>query len=273
MNPEELLGGYATGTLSPEEKALLFKAALKDQALFDALMDEEILRELLADPKARKRLLAILPHRKPLVLRPQFMALAAGLLLVVAAAYMLETRRAALGPVAEQSTATPEAPGPAPLPKADKSREAEAPRLSKGRAKEEAPAREDAPVQAEALLAGRASEASRDSLPSAPAPRAAAKANRAPFPIFRVERQPDGALVLWGGSGYLYVLKRHPGGTELLAPSETRSREEGGLSSAFHFSLKAGEKVDIYLMPGPVADPVSLAPAPPSQGLWQRLEP
>ncbi len=54
---EQILGGYATGTLTEEEKRQLFEAALDDQALFDALADEEGLRALLANPEARQRIL------------------------------------------------------------------------------------------------------------------------------------------------------------------------------------------------------------------------
>lgn len=53
----QLLGGFAAGTLTSEEREALFRVALEDQALFDALADEEALRELLADPVARARLL------------------------------------------------------------------------------------------------------------------------------------------------------------------------------------------------------------------------
>ncbi len=53
----ELLGGYAAGTLTAEEREALFQAALESQALFDALADEEALRELLADPACRAQLL------------------------------------------------------------------------------------------------------------------------------------------------------------------------------------------------------------------------
>lgn len=57
---EHLLGGYATNTLTDEEKQQLFKAALQDQILFDALADEEALKSMLADPEARQRILASL---------------------------------------------------------------------------------------------------------------------------------------------------------------------------------------------------------------------
>ncbi len=57
---EHLLGGYATNTLTDEEKRQLFEAALNDQTLFDALADEEALRVMLADPEARQQILASL---------------------------------------------------------------------------------------------------------------------------------------------------------------------------------------------------------------------
>ena len=56
-NPRELLGGYATSTLSRQEREELFAAALEDQQLFDELVDEESLRELLDDPLERQRLI------------------------------------------------------------------------------------------------------------------------------------------------------------------------------------------------------------------------
>ena len=67
---ENLLGGYATGTLTDAEKQVLFAAALEHQELFDALADEEALREVLADPEARKRLLAVLPALEGTRIRP-----------------------------------------------------------------------------------------------------------------------------------------------------------------------------------------------------------
>lgn len=57
---EHLLGGYATNTLTDEEKRQLYEAALNDQALFNALADEEALKVMLADPEARRRILASL---------------------------------------------------------------------------------------------------------------------------------------------------------------------------------------------------------------------
>ncbi len=61
MRPEEarkLVGGYAAGILTSEERRALMAAALEDQALFDELAREQVLKELLDDPAARARLLA-----------------------------------------------------------------------------------------------------------------------------------------------------------------------------------------------------------------------
>jgi len=57
---EQILGGYASDTLTEEEKRQLFEAALHDQTLFDTLADEEALKALLADPSARQQILASL---------------------------------------------------------------------------------------------------------------------------------------------------------------------------------------------------------------------
>jgi hypothetical protein len=71
---EKLLGGYATGTLTPEERAALFAAALEDQQVFEALLEEEPLRETLEDPAARARLLAALEDasEKPAAAQPWY---------------------------------------------------------------------------------------------------------------------------------------------------------------------------------------------------------
>ena len=61
---EQILGGYATNTLTDEEKRELFEAALHDQMLFDALADEEGLKALLTNPAARQQILASLESSK-----------------------------------------------------------------------------------------------------------------------------------------------------------------------------------------------------------------
>ena len=53
----KLLGGYATGTLSPDEKQVLFEAALHDDELFAALSNEHALKDLLDDGAVRAQLL------------------------------------------------------------------------------------------------------------------------------------------------------------------------------------------------------------------------
>ena len=64
-NIQNLLGGFATGTLTDHERDLLFTAALKDQELFNALADEQVLRDLLDDPATRRRLLQSLQPAEP----------------------------------------------------------------------------------------------------------------------------------------------------------------------------------------------------------------
>lgn len=86
---KKLLGGYATGTLTAQERTRLFEAALADQTLFNALADEQALKELLDNPHARRRLLATLraqSSRPPLLsqlrrwlLPPAVRAIAGGL--------------------------------------------------------------------------------------------------------------------------------------------------------------------------------------------------
>ncbi len=64
-----LIGGYATGSLTADERRRLFEAALEDQELFDALQDEQALKELLDDPVSREQVrraaAASLPPARP----------------------------------------------------------------------------------------------------------------------------------------------------------------------------------------------------------------
>jgi hypothetical protein len=99
---EKLLGGYAAGTLTAEEREALFGAALEDQELFEALAREEPLRELLEDPAARSHLLAGLgTAREPWYYRPigltPILATAAAAIIVAAVVYWWPARRQ--GPV------------------------------------------------------------------------------------------------------------------------------------------------------------------------------
>lgn len=53
----KLLGGYATGTLTEDEKQALFEAAINDDELFAALSDEQALKEMLDDSAIRAQIL------------------------------------------------------------------------------------------------------------------------------------------------------------------------------------------------------------------------
>jgi len=67
MTPDEarnLLGGYATGSLTEAERQALFAAALEDQELFDDLAGQQVLKEALDEPGARQRLIAALEPPK-----------------------------------------------------------------------------------------------------------------------------------------------------------------------------------------------------------------
>ena len=102
---EKLLGGYATGTLTPDEQQALFAAALDDQELFDALAREQSLRDLLRDPAAKAEVLAALddapvpwwrmPLSKALWFRPAVAAAAVALIAVTAVVW---TRKQATAP-------------------------------------------------------------------------------------------------------------------------------------------------------------------------------
>lgn len=59
----KLLGGYAAGTLTPEEREALFSAALSDPDLFAALAEEQPLKDVLDDASARADLLAAVEDR------------------------------------------------------------------------------------------------------------------------------------------------------------------------------------------------------------------
>ena len=54
---EKLLGGYAAGKLTEEERRTLFEAALHDPKLFAALAREQALKAVPSDPRSRRRIL------------------------------------------------------------------------------------------------------------------------------------------------------------------------------------------------------------------------
>ena len=118
----KLLGGYATGTLTPEERDALFATALEDQELFEALMREEPLRELLQDPRAKTRLMAAL-EPKPAGylrwLRPAAWAVPAAGLAAILVMFVVQ-RQASRPVMVAQAPALPSlgpvVPVPSPVP-------------------------------------------------------------------------------------------------------------------------------------------------------------
>ncbi len=122
---EKLLGGYAAGTLTPEERRALLEAAVSDQALFDALANEEPLRDALEDPACRARVLEALgpPARgwsgrfTDWLARPQAWALAASVAgAVVLSVAVLRPGRAPQSPPPQQVAALHRAKHTAPAP-------------------------------------------------------------------------------------------------------------------------------------------------------------
>ena len=101
---EKLLGGYATGSLTPDELAQLHRAALNDQRLFDLLADEQGLKELLSDAATREELLRAITaaeevtEAKVVPIRPRrafwtwSLATAAAGLFVLGGVYLFKTR-------------------------------------------------------------------------------------------------------------------------------------------------------------------------------------
>ncbi len=116
---QKLLGGYATGTLTPEEQQILFEAALTDQELFDALAREQSLRDLLNDPAARAQLLAALDE-KPLpwyrqFWRPAAIVAAAAACLLIAGVYLARPKpHPAATPLLVAEVKQPEPPAAPP---------------------------------------------------------------------------------------------------------------------------------------------------------------
>jgi len=115
---KKLLGGYATGILSEEEKTVLYSAALENQEIFNALMDEDALKQILDNPKSRASVIAALElspqapsakiHR--FWTKPVWIGIAAATFLVFITTYSLKRSGAPLPPDAsvklEQSETT-----------------------------------------------------------------------------------------------------------------------------------------------------------------------
>jgi hypothetical protein len=215
----KLLGGYATGILTAEEREALFAAALEDQELFNALANEQPLRELFEDPATRARLLATLDERRAPWYRAWWipataLAAMAGLAIVgfvvsrgrpeVRPIAVAELKRAAPVPGAPSAPAMANPPA-APKAKAVRPRRAAPPKARQTEPSQTAVAELHAPV---APLAAPAPKAEADSAPGAQAGgvggfprrgfRAAVVAGKAqagvPYTILR--KQPDGTFTI-----------------------------------------------------------------------------
>jgi hypothetical protein len=121
MNPADirkLLGGYAAGILTEEERRALFEAALTDQDLFNELAREQALKEVLEDPGARRQLRAALEEKPAFVDRLRAWMgrpvawVAAGSLAVAALLVVVVVRRAE-APLAPEPVMTAKLEAPA----------------------------------------------------------------------------------------------------------------------------------------------------------------
>lgn len=112
----DLIGRYASGSLSEEEQKRLFEAALEDQDLFDELAREQGIRQLLAEPGVRERLIGAL--QPPKRTTAWFLAAAAG---VAAAALIFVLMRPSPKPPIQIAAVTAPPPAPAvPTPPKEK---------------------------------------------------------------------------------------------------------------------------------------------------------
>ncbi len=290
-DPRHLLGGYATGNLSPEERRALFAAALQDPDLFAALTDEEALRDLLAHPESRARIQAALaPRAHPFWRRPALLGSAAGLLFVAGTTALLwRDQPAPLPAPIPRALPVPESQSPeppaspavpkAPLPPATRSKAPAAPQAmpAPGPTDEMETEPPSAPVggSLEAPAALRASPA-RNLGPEAPPPAARAvlaeKAFRPHLSEPRLTHLPDGRFRLETAppaTRHPYLLLRRGQAVHVLAAQ--RDPHHGGLRFEGH--LEPGDLLDFYLLEAPSLDPAGLPSQGPVPGLRKRIYP
>lgn len=307
---EQLLGGYATGTLSEAERQALFSAALEDQALFDALADEEALRELLADSGTRARLLTLLaePARRPAIplwRRPAVMGLAASILAAVGVGLALrhgpapEAARNQAPALSEEqlktaapskdAPQTPQSSGvekkrsralplPKPAPKLDRAPAAPpppAPAASAAPREENLAAPAPMREKAEAKQAQDSAEAGVSLGGALYRAQGAAMVVALPPPTWTLDADPAGTFhlkVRWEPGGHLYLLRRNASGVSVLAPAAT-STQDGMQESVFTGHLDAGSALDLYLLPKASPAPASLPAEGAVPGFRSRIWP
>lgn len=308
MRADKLLGGYAAGNLTAEERRLLMEAALKDQALFDALADEEALRELLQDPAARDRLLEVLDSRSPKVVpffrRPWVLGAAATVLLGMSATALYFREPAARlqqKAIEEQlqdmehapaEAAQPKAPARGLEPKKDKVHPpmplslpepapvaAPVPAVP---APPPPPSLRDAAEEQQPLPRVMKEEADAFSRKRQSAPAGAIATGGggvagwafAPSPVWALDPLPEGrvrVVIRWQGPGHPVLLLRQNGTTAAI-PGAIQA--EGNAHTATFLAAPGPDAaLDLYLLPGPPADPASLPAAGPLEGWRQRIFP
>jgi hypothetical protein len=179
MTPDEarnLMGGYATGSLTEAEEKALFAAALEDQELFEELADQQAIKEVLNEPGARQRLLAALepPSHKaawsqsPWPWATGAVAIAIAIGIVISQRTPPPPQQIAQVTKAEESAAAPvappppvkqkTAPAPAPQPPVELQKKAEvlADKVEEAKPAPPAPEQEAAQARDGAARGGRA---------------------------------------------------------------------------------------------------------------------
>jgi hypothetical protein len=139
----DLIGRYATGSLTADEQKRLFDAALDDQDVFNEIAQEQDIKKLLAEPGARDRLIhALEPPRKQAWI---FGVAATAALTVLIAAVLLrpapkppQVAAVKPAPQAAEMAAPPEAAPATPTPLADKPTNAPPPVAAEEPAKQKA---------------------------------------------------------------------------------------------------------------------------------------
>ena len=280
---EKLLGGYATGTLTEQERSLLFSAALEHQELFDALAGEEALRELLADAAARRRLLGELSESR----RPFWRPLSAGLAASLAGAALLFVV------LFRHSSAPPPPPAPmmahAPVPHAvvpaPPAPPAKKTKPTAPRAHPAKPLTELEPPPPPPIAALSGAPAAPGALRSpgvggviggVPPAGMEAITLAALTPVHTFQLLDNGTARVTVNSpsgGNVYLVKRPPGGAVVIRSLRSAAGPMGTTQAEFEFPLSPSDAVDLYVLPKPAADPGSLPAGGVAEGYYRRIYP